>query len=109
MKVRAMDVLRYDITDLVDFDLYLAPGMFETETVVTVICGEISGELDRVVSRDEDGGLVIVYEARIDGLGDGAGVAKVVCNSTELSCLASVSAFLAAAVDELTARDQMAV
>jgi hypothetical protein len=109
MKKPNVDVLRYDITDLAEFDLYLAPGMFETETMVTVICGEVSGELDRVVSRDEDGALVIVYEARIDGLSDGTGVAKVESSSAnELRCLATVAGFLADEVDMLTARDETA-
>jgi hypothetical protein len=86
----------HEITDAADFDLYLGPDTCETETVVTVICGEVSGELDRVVSRDEDGGLVLVYEARIDGLSDGTGVAKVEsASSEELTCLATVAHFLA--------------
>ena len=40
-------------------------GLSEVETVVTVICGE----LDSVVSREADGGVVTVYEACVDGLG----------------------------------------
>ena len=73
---------------------------------MTVICGEVSGELDRVVSRDEDGALVMVYEARIDGLGHGTGVAKIESNSAdELRCLATVTGFLADEVDKLGGRD----
>jgi hypothetical protein len=65
-----MDVCWHDITETADLDLYLGPDTCETETVVTVVCGEVSGELDRVASRDEDGGLVMVYQARIDGFGE---------------------------------------
>jgi hypothetical protein len=68
MTNRTMDVRWHDITNTAELDLYLGPDTFDTETVVTVVCGEISGELDRVVSRDQDGGLVLHYEARIDGL-----------------------------------------
>jgi hypothetical protein len=50
----------HDITGTADVDRYIGPGTFETETVVTVVCGEVSGELDRVASRDEEGGLVMV-------------------------------------------------
>jgi hypothetical protein len=57
--------------------LYLGPDTFDTKRVVTAICGHVNGELDRVVSRDQDGVLVMRYEARVDGLGDGEGVAKV--------------------------------
>jgi hypothetical protein len=85
-----MDVHWHDITETADLDLYLGPDTCKTETVVTVVCGEVSGELDRVVSRREDGGIVMVYEARIDGLGEGTGVAKVESGSAdELSCLAT--------------------
>jgi hypothetical protein len=68
MTNRTMDVRWHDITNTAELDLYLGPDTFDTETVVTDVCGEISGELDRVVSRDQDGGLVLHYEARIDGL-----------------------------------------
>jgi hypothetical protein len=55
------------------------------------------------VSREEDGGLVVVYEARIDGLGQGTGVAKVESSSVdELSCLAAVADFLAREMRMLT-------
>ena len=104
MKNRTMDVLRHDIADVADLEIYDGPDtdILGTQTVVTVICGEVGGELDRVVSRDEDGGLVIVYEARIDGLRDGLGVAKVECNSAdELRCLAHVADFLADEVADL--------
>jgi hypothetical protein len=63
-----MDVRRHHVTDAADLDLYLGPDTFETETVVTAICGEVSGELDRVESRDEAGGIIMVYEARIAAL-----------------------------------------
>lgn len=39
-----MDVHWHNITDAADFDRYLGPGTFETETVVTVVCGAVSGE-----------------------------------------------------------------
>jgi hypothetical protein len=108
MKNRAMDVLRHDIADVADLEIYDGPDtdILGTQTVVTVICAEVSGELDRVVSRDEDGGLVMVYEARIDGLGEGTGVAKVESDSAEeLRCLALVADFLADESDRLRARD----
>lgn len=96
MTDRTVDVLQFDIIGIADFDLYLAPGMVDTKTAVTVICGRVSGELDRGVSRDDDGGLVGVYEARIDGLGEVTSIAKIESSSTnELMYLASVARFLA--------------
>jgi hypothetical protein len=112
MKDRTIDVLRHDIADVADLEIYDGPDtdISGTQTVVTVICGEVSGELDRVVSRDEDGALVIVYEARIDGLRVGTGAAKVESSSAdELRCLATVAGFLADEVDRLTASDHTAV
>ncbi len=78
-----MDVLRYDVTNLADVNGYLDMDTSETETILTVISGRVSGELDRVVSREEDGGLVLSYQARIDGLEDGTGVARVECTARE--------------------------
>ena len=110
MKNRTMKVLRHDVTDLADVNSHLGIGESETETIATVICGEVSGELDRVVSRDEDGGLAARYEARIDGLNDSTGLAKVESNSAEeLRCLALVADFLADETDRLEARDQWAL
>jgi hypothetical protein len=111
MTNRTMDVLRHDIADVADLEVYDGPDtdILGTQTVVTVICGEVSGELDRVVSRNEDGELVMVYEARIDGLGHGAGVAKVESDSAdELMCLATVSAYLSRELAKLVGRDQTA-
>jgi hypothetical protein len=104
MKSPSLEVLRYEVTDLADLGIYDGPDtdILGTKTVVTVICGDVSGELDRLVSRHEDGALVIVYEARIDGLGKGTGVAKVESSSAdELRCLANVASFLAHELEEL--------
>jgi hypothetical protein len=51
MKDRAMDVLRHDIADVADLEIYDGPDtdILGTQTVVTVVCGEVTGELDRVV------------------------------------------------------------
>lgn len=47
-------------------------------SIVSVIAGQIVGELDRCVHRDADGATVIRYEVRIDGVADiGAGLAKI--------------------------------
>jgi hypothetical protein len=44
----------------------------------------------------------MVYEARLDGLGDGAGVAKIESGSAEeLLCLAAVADFLAREIGKL--------
>jgi hypothetical protein len=93
MTNRTMDVRWHDITDPANLDLYLylGPGTFDTETVLTVICGEVSGELDRVVSCDEDGGLVMVYEARIDGLADGQASRRSKATAPTSSCVWRVS------------------
>ncbi len=110
MKSRTMNVLRHDVTDLADVNSQLDIGDSETETIATVICGTVSGELDRVVSRDEVGGLVARYEARIDGLQETTGIAKVESDSAEeLRCLALVADFLADEADRLEARDQRAL
>jgi hypothetical protein len=71
--------VRHDITELAALEIQDGPDadVLGTHSVVTVICGEVSGELDRVVSRDEDGGLVVVYEPRIGGVSKGTGVARV--------------------------------
>jgi hypothetical protein len=101
---RIMDVRWHDITDTADFEVHDGPDTdnLGTQTVVTVICGRVSGELDRIVARDEDGSLLAVYEARIDGLGDGVGVAKIESDSpVELMCLATVAEFLAGEMDKL--------
>jgi hypothetical protein len=95
LRNRTSDVRWHDITDPADLNLHLGPGEVDTETVVTAFCGEVSGEIDRDVTRDDDGGLVLVYAARIDGLGDGTGIAKVEANSAdELLCLATVAGVL---------------
>ncbi len=45
---------------------------------------------------DEDGAPVVRYDARIDGLTDGTGVAKVRCYSVDkVRCLAILAGFLA--------------
>jgi hypothetical protein len=90
MTNRTMDVLRYDVTDLSQFDNYLGSEPSDTEVMVTVTCGEISGEIERVVSREEDGGLVATYGARVDGLlREPTGVARIESDSVEeLRCLA---------------------
>jgi hypothetical protein len=56
-----MDVLRRDVIDVAELEMYDGPDkdIVGTQTVVAVICGWVSGELDRVVSRDKDGGLVV--------------------------------------------------
>jgi hypothetical protein len=98
----------HDITDAVDLEIYDGPewDILGTETVVTVVCGCICGELDRVVSRDEEGTLVLVYEARIDGLRDDTGVANVESKSaSELTDLATVANFLAREMDRLVHGD----
>ena len=51
--------------------------------MLTVICGRVSGELDRVVSRAEDGGLVIVHEARIDSLRESTRAAQIKSHSAD--------------------------
>jgi hypothetical protein len=62
----------------------------------TAACSVGVDLLDPVVSRDNDGGLVIDYEARIDGFGEGRGVATIESSSAEqLRCLAMVADFLA--------------
>jgi hypothetical protein len=105
-KNHTMDVLWHDIIDVDDIDRHDGPDAdtLGTQTVVTVICGEVSGELDRHVSRDDDGGLVVAYEARIDGLGECTGVAKIESGSAdELRCLAGVADFLARQMATLVA------
>jgi hypothetical protein len=95
-KFRSVDVRWHDITDPTDLNLHVGPGEVDTETVVTAFCGEVSGEIDRDVTRNDDGALVMVYAARIDGLRDGTGIAKIEANSAdELLCLATVAGFLA--------------
>jgi hypothetical protein len=107
MRNRTMAVLWHDIAD--PTELFLGPDKFDTQTVVTAACGEISGELDRLVSRDLDGGRVVRYATRIDGLGDGAGVAKVESDSAdELMCLAMVAGLLSRELAKLVGRDQAA-
>jgi hypothetical protein len=106
MKNRTVNVLRHGVTELADVNSYLGIGESETETIATVVSGPVSGELDRVVSRDEVGALVAHYQARIDGLNDGTGIAKVESDSAEeLRCLALVADFLADESDRLRARD----
>jgi hypothetical protein len=103
------DVRWHGISDLADLDLYLGPDTIEVETAVTVVSGRVSGELDRTVSRDDDGGLGVVYEARLDGLGEGTGVAKIESDSIdELTCLATVAGFLAREMAKLVGQDQLA-
>jgi hypothetical protein len=110
MMDRTMDVRWHDVIDVVDIEIYDGPDdVLGTRTVVTVICGRITGELDRVVARDEDGQLAIDYEARIDGLGQGTGVAKVESSSAaELESLAVVADFLAREIGKLTGQAQRA-
>jgi hypothetical protein len=104
-----IDVRWHDVADVADIDLYLGPDAIEIETAVTVVWGRASGELDRTVSRDDDGGLVVVYEARIDGPGEGTGIAKIESNSAdELMCLATVAGFLAREMAKLVGQDQLA-
>ena len=106
MSNRTTNVMRHGVTDLADINGYLGIGESETETIATVICGRVSGELDRVVYRNEDGGLVIVYKARIDGLSDTTGIARVESDSAEeLRSLALVADFLADESDRLSVRD----
>jgi hypothetical protein len=105
MMDRTMDVLRHEVIDVADIDSYDGPDadVSGAQTVVTVVCGRVSGELDRAVSRDEDGALVVVYEARIDGLNEGTGVAKIESDSAvELMCLATVAEFLAGEMARLS-------
>jgi hypothetical protein len=106
MENQPMDVLRYEVTDLAAINGYLDMDTSETETILTAISGRVSGELDRVVTREEDGGLVLSYVARIDGFEDGIGVARVESTSSdELECLAAVAAFLAREISEPKTRD----
>ncbi len=47
-------------------------------SIVSVIAGQIIGELDRCVHRDADGSTVTRYKVRINGVADvGAGLAKI--------------------------------
>jgi hypothetical protein len=107
MTDRTIDVLRHHVDDLAGLDCYNGPDtdILGTETVLTVVCGEVVGEIDRVVSRAADGALVMVFEARVDGLSQGTGVAKVESNSAvELMCLAQVAKFLAGEMAKLAAQ-----
>jgi len=93
-----LDVIRHAITDVAQLGTYDGPDddILGAQTAVTVVCGRVSGELDRVVSRDGDGQLVVIYEARIDGLSHGTGVAQIESSSAdELNCLAAVAGLLA--------------
>jgi hypothetical protein len=104
MTDRTMDVRWHDVIDVANMECYDGPDtdVLGTETVLTAVCGRVSGELDRVVSRDEDGGLIVVYQARIDGLEDGTGVAQIESNSADdLACLAAVADFLAREMNRL--------
>jgi hypothetical protein len=46
MKNLIMDVFWYDNTDLANLNLHLGMDTSDTETMATVVCGEVSGELD---------------------------------------------------------------
>lgn len=105
MTDRALEVLWHNVIEVADIESCDGPeiDVLGTQTVATVVCGRVSGELDRVASRDDDGGLAIVYEARIDGLGDSAGFAKIKSDSAdELLCLATVAGFLSGELARLS-------
>jgi hypothetical protein len=66
----------------------------------------VTGELDRVLSLDADCGRpIVLYETRIDGLPDGAGIARIECdNATELANLAAVAGYLSRELARLHGR-----
>jgi hypothetical protein len=73
-----------------------------TDAIVTMICGHITGELDRVVI---DHGRTTTWEARIDVMPDiGGGLATVHLEDPQsLRDLATVADFLADQMDQQTA------
>lgn len=72
----------------------------QTDCIVSMICGRVSGELDRVTT---DHGRTITWEARIDIREAGCGAAKVHIEDADaqaLRDLATVAGFLAEQMDE---------
>jgi hypothetical protein len=74
----------------------------QTDCVVSMICGRVSGELDRVTT---DHGRTVTYEARIDVRDAGCGMATVHLEDADaqaLRDLATVGEFLAEQMDQQT-------
>ena len=74
----------------------------QTDCVVSMICGRVSGELDRVTT---DHGRATTFEARIDIREAGCGTAKVHIEDADaqtLRDLATVAEFLAEQMQQQT-------
>lgn len=92
----ATSIIRHELPDAYSLDI--GADTYDVTTAVTVIVGEVIGEIDRFVGRDDaDGPVVLSYAARIDGLDQscGAGTAQIEVESAQaLASLATVSGLL---------------
>lgn len=93
-KARAISVLRHEPPDLSEVD----DGV--VFSVVTVICGSVTGEVDVYIYREPGGRFVQSFSTRIDGVTQGRiGVAELEADRVgELADLAAVADILS---DEL--------
>ncbi|WP_204806759.1 hypothetical protein [Mycobacterium riyadhense] len=71
----------------------------QCDVAVTVVAGQVSGTLDRIVTQDDDGTLSTDYEVRIDGFREGGSLSGVHTDSHEL--LRDLSVVAALLADEL--------